>query len=178
MKRKIDTIFVHCSATRPNWMAGQSAQDKFKEIDRWHKARGFHGFGYHGLIDRDGTLVEGRLWEVIGAHVKGHNRNSLGICLVGGHGGSATDTFSDHFTEAQAKALRAWLSRALTAYPDAVVRGHNEVAAKACPCFDAGAWWEAHQQPVTDFVKDDTPKPQSPWAALIAALMALFGGKK
>ena len=57
MSRTINEIFVHCSATRRDWMSDQSAEAKRDEIDRWHRQRGWKGFGYHYLIDRDGTVV-------------------------------------------------------------------------------------------------------------------------
>ena len=40
--------------------------------------------GYHYVIDTDGTVETGRMVGEIGAHVKGHNQYSVGICLVGG----------------------------------------------------------------------------------------------
>nr|WP_223225927.1 MULTISPECIES: hypothetical protein [Bacteroides] len=44
--RKIDSIIVHCSATK----AGQDFTAA--DIDRWHRERGFNGIGYHYVIFR------------------------------------------------------------------------------------------------------------------------------
>ena len=134
--RTITEIFVHCSATKPNWMAANSCKQKVEEIDRWHKGNGWSGgIGYHFVVDRQGDVCVGRPVEKVGAHVKGHNSNSIGICLVGGHGGAATDKFEDHFTDMQRKALDKLLSDLTKEHKDAKIRGHNEVAAKACPSF-------------------------------------------
>lgn len=134
--RKIDEIFVHCSATDPDWFGGTTVDQKILEIDRWHKARGWVGFGYHLLIDRDGSVGFGRPLERVGAHVRGHNTNSIGICLVGGKGGKETDKFEDHFTTNQKNQLLIQLKSLTTKFPNATILGHNEVANKACPSFN------------------------------------------
>lgn len=91
MKRTINTIFIHCSAT-PNDKAFTAA-----DINRWHKERGFKrnsqyvrsfspaypNIGYHVVIERDGHIVYGRHLEEVGAHVANHNAKSIGVCLVG-----------------------------------------------------------------------------------------------
>ena len=139
--RKITTIFVHCAATQPHWMEGKTAQEKVAEIDRWHRDRGFKKFGYHYFVDRDGTVVAGRPLDEVGAHVQGHNQDSVGICLAGGHGSSENDAFLDNFTFAQEQALRVLISELKIRVPSITkVRGHNEVAAKACPGFRVSRW--------------------------------------
>jgi hypothetical protein len=139
--RQIDTVFIHCSATRPDWWAAAPLRAKIAEIRRWHvEQRGFRDIGYHYLIDRNGARGNGRPVEQIGAHVKGHNAHSIGVCLIGGHGAAATDQFQDHFTAAQDAALRDLLADLLDQFPGARIRGHNQVAAKGCPGFDVTAW--------------------------------------
>jgi N-acetylmuramoyl-L-alanine amidase len=74
----IHTIVVHCSATR-------EGQDfSAKDIDKWHRAKGWNGIGYHRVIKLDGTVELGRSISTRGAHVAGNNLNTLGICLIGG----------------------------------------------------------------------------------------------
>ena len=75
--RKIKEIIYHHSQTPSSMDIG------FKEIDQWHKSRGWSGCGYHYIIRRDGSLEFGRKEEKIGAHVAGHNSYSIGICMVG-----------------------------------------------------------------------------------------------
>jgi N-acetylmuramoyl-L-alanine amidase len=141
--RHINEIIIHCAATPPNWLPGATTQDKVNEIRRWHvKERGWSDIGYSHIIDRDGTIALGRPIEKVGAHTKSHNANSVGICLIGGKGGTANDDFSDNFTQAQANALRKLIADLRAEYPTITkVSGHNQYSSKACPCFSVPAWY-------------------------------------
>jgi hypothetical protein len=140
----VDEIVVHCSATRPDWMVNASFAARVAEIRRWHmRDRGWRDIGYHWVIDRDGALAAGRPESAIGAGVIGHNAGVLHLCLLGGHGGAASDPFARHFTPAQDRALRALIAQIRLRTPIARVSGHNEWAAKACPCFPVPAWLDA-----------------------------------
>ncbi len=134
--RKITKIIVHCSATA----AGRdfSAAD----IDRWHRARGFNGIGYHYVVKLDGTVEKGRSESVMGAHCLGQNANSIGVCYIGGLK-SDGKTPADTRTEAQKRALKSLIGDLKKRYPGATVHGHREFAAKACPCFDAAREYAA-----------------------------------
>lgn len=127
--RKIEEIIIHCTATpamRPVTVA---------DVDRWHRQRGFASIGYHYLVGLDGTVGRGRPETEPGAHCKGHNTRSIGVCYVGGLApdGSPADTR----TPRQREALLRLLCELLSRYPGAVIRGHRDFAAKECPCFDA-----------------------------------------
>jgi len=138
--KPVDTIFVHCSATRADWMEGASISEKAKEIDRWHRARGWARIGYHYLIDRDGKIVPGRKEAEIGSHVAKHNTGSIGICLIGGHGSNENDPFAKNFTPEQDASLRELIASIKKRADIKHVRGHNDVAAKACPGFIVSRW--------------------------------------
>lgn len=141
--RTISEIIVHTTATRRDWMATRPIADKVQEIRRWHvDGNGWSDIGYHYVIDRNGAIGAGRPLERVGAHVKGRNRQSIGIALVGGHGGSETDTFTDHYTEAQDAALRGLIGELKSRFGDLAVTGHNQYSAKACPCFYVPTWFE------------------------------------
>ncbi|MDJ0826972.1 MAG: N-acetylmuramoyl-L-alanine amidase [Rhodobacter sp.] len=149
--RSDSEIIVHCSDTRPGWMAEASAEDIRAEIERWHvEGRGWRAIGYNELIMRDGTRIGGRdldndgdHFEEIGAHVRGRNSKSYGICLIGGHGSAATDAFEDHFTPDQGRALREAIADAeAKAGGKLKLSGHNEYANKACPGFNVRRWFK------------------------------------
>lgn len=123
-------IIVHCSATPSSMDIGVD------EIRRWHLAQGFSDVGYHYVIRRDGTIEEGRPLGQPGAHCKGRNFCSVGICYVGGVAKDGV-TPADTRTPAQEDALRELLCALLRVFPEAEVRGHRDFAAKACPSFDA-----------------------------------------
>lgn len=170
--RNIDTIVVHCTATRPQWWEGKSAEEKVREVRDWHvSGRGWSDIGYHLLIDRYGTVVKGRPIERAGAHARGHNATSIGIALFGGHGSASTDKFEDHFTPEQDKALRSQIDLLQRDHRGIKkIIGHNEVAAKACPGFQVGPWLKQRDK--------ETSSAPSAWTSLILLITSIFGGKK
>ena len=162
--RQINEVIIHCSATQPEWMKDQPFKAKVEEIRRWHKARKWSDIGYHYLIDRDGTIMAGRPVERVGAHVRGHNEDTIGVCLIGGHGSSADDDFSENFTVAQDKALQSFLAELKRRHRGiARVTGHNRYAAKACPGFDVPTW-----------SRNSVQKPSRFWAAIQQIINAIF----
>lgn len=126
--REITQIIIHCSATKPNQDIG------VKEIDAWHRKLGWSGIGYHFIICRNGETEIGRDLAKAGAHCRGQNKNSIGICLVGGIDENGKS--QNNFTPAQFAALRELVQKLRADFPNASVHGHNEFAAKDCPCFD------------------------------------------
>ena len=159
--RHVDEIIIHCTATRPDWWAGKSAEVKTNEVRNWHTSKGWSDIGYHYLIDRDGTVVTGRPLDRTGAHVKGHNTGTVGISLFGGFGGSAGDSFADNFTEDQERALLDLIAKLKSDHPSITkVSGHNQYAAKACPCFSVPAWLKKAQSPKMK-PPVDTEKPRA-----------------
>ena len=82
------------------------------------------------MIDRDGTIARGKAVARQGAHVRGRNKNTVGICILGGHGSAATDKFSDNFSKEQNASLRALIADLRRQYPSIkTVSGHNQYAA-------------------------------------------------
>ena len=124
-------LVVHCTATR------LSQRVSVEDIDRWHKAQGWSGIGYHWYVDRDGHIFPGRSEREAGAHVIGYNHCSIGICYEGGldEQGNSADTR----TPAQKAALLFIIKYLKQSYPNAIVLGHRDFPGvhKDCPCFDA-----------------------------------------
>ena len=171
--RTINEIFIHCSATKPQWMYESTADQKAAEIRRWHvEENGWKDIGYHFVIDRDGNTVAGRPLEQVGAHARGHNKNSIGICLVGGWGGATTDQFEEHFTERQEESLLKLLDDLTPKFPDVKIRGHNEVANKGCPCFTVSEFIDDRRTQETE----DVQKGSSDITSLITSILNLLVG--
>ena len=96
--RRIDLIVIHCSATANGVPISSVQKNAAEVINDWHSARGFkrshitstsfnphlQSIGYHYVIDLDGSIITGRSLDEVGAHAKGFNANSIGICLIGG----------------------------------------------------------------------------------------------
>jgi len=134
-KAAVRFVAVHCSATPPDADIG------VEEIRKWHRAKGWSDVGYHYVIRRAGLIEAGRSLDFQGAHVQGHNHEAVGICLVGGV--RPDETPDANFTAAQYASLETLIGLLLPRFPGAVVRGHRDFpgVTKACPCFDAAAWW-------------------------------------
>lgn len=134
MRQSTELIIVHCSATPAKMDVD------VKEIDRWHRAKGWLKVGYHFVIKRDGTVQKGRDLMEPGAHAKGYNHCSVGVCMVGGMD-AANKQPEANFTEAQFTSLHLKLRELREQFPNARVIGHNEVEpAKACPSFSVQSW--------------------------------------
>lgn len=174
--RQTNLIVIHCSAS-PNadsLFRGKAGTPSFRNpaqtIDEWHVERGFHridewrkrqnpdlkAIGYHYVIDRAGLVLTGRHVDEIGAHAKGYNQKSIGICLVG------IDAFSPAQWNNLAHLVTAEMARitgrngpgnrnnpltrfavpALAKDRGIVICGHRELpnVHKDCPGFDVAGW--------------------------------------
>jgi len=134
--RQIKGIIIHCSATKPSMDIG------VEEITDWHViGNKWSDIGYHYVIKRDGTLEHGRDINKDGAHCKGHNKNTIGICLVGGVNDKGTP--QDNFTPPQWDTLESLVEDLVWkdwVNPGCFIKGHNELSSKACPSFDVQEW--------------------------------------
>jgi N-acetylmuramoyl-L-alanine amidase len=126
--RDLNRIILHCSATR------EGKDFSADTIRGWHvNGRGWSDIGYHWVIRLDGSIEVGRPLEKSGAHTKGHNKDSVGVCYIGGcdADGKPKDTMNPE----QEKAWRMIVLSLRTLYGDLTIHGHNEFANKACPSF-------------------------------------------
>jgi len=135
----INKIIVHCS---------DSSFGNASLIRQWHKERGFDDIGYHYVINNgyvskgiydpniDGVIEDGRPLDIIGAHCQGHNRDSIGICLIGVR----------TFTWEQFKSLKQLLDALITSYNlyTTDVYGHYDFSSnKTCPNFNVKSFMES-----------------------------------
>ena len=132
--RKINKIIIHCTAT-------PEGRDVTKEnLFNWHvKERGWSDIGYHFFIDLKGEIHECRPIERNGAHTKGLNKNSIGICYAGGLDKQMNP--KDTRNDAQKEALVDLLCNLKDAY-GGIIYGHRDFSTKACPSFDAKTEYE------------------------------------
>lgn len=141
-RRQIKLIVIHCSAS-PN---GRPAT--IDDIDAWHRERGFSrtplsrksfnpdltSVGYHYVIGTDGFVYTGRHPDDVGAHARGHNSDSIGICMVG----------MDKFSAAQWDSLRSLVTRLRVTCSSPAIKGHRDLpdVHKSCPGFDVTSWMD------------------------------------
>ncbi len=138
--RKINKIIVHCTATQEGRDIGVEWCRKV------HLRKGWRDVGYHFVIRLDGEVEEGRPIEMSGAHTKGHNWDSIGVCYAGGveaeRGDNGKWIAKDTRTEEQKDSLVDLLCQLKDSYPKAIIYGHRDFSSKACPSFDAKKEYE------------------------------------
>lgn len=130
--REINKIILHCSATP------EGRHVTAETIRKWHLDKGWSDIGYHFVVYLDGTVVSGRPVSRVGAHVKGRNKDSIGVCYIGGVEAEKVNgkwIAKDTRTQEQIDSLERLIIDLFEEYPDATLHGHNEFAAKACPSF-------------------------------------------
>lgn len=172
----INKIVIHCSATKNGVRLRSREMSAAQRIDGWHAQRGFKRhpsrisafnphlkhIGYHFVIDTDGKVETGRQIGETGAHVRGHNTQSIGICMVGGlndDGRTSSEKNHSRFTAAQWEALHQLLRQLESRYPEAKICGHRDLSPdlnkdgvvskqewlKTCPNFDVWEWLDSEQ---------------------------------
>ena len=126
--RELNRIILHCTAT-PSWR-----EVSVDEIRRWHvEGNGWSDIGYHYVILLDGTIARGRPLDVAGAHVKGHNKDSVGVVYVGGT--DVTGQPQDTLNSNQLFSLYKVVTSLRNLFGPLTLHGHNEFSNKACPSF-------------------------------------------
>ena len=142
--RKIDRIVIHCSATRADVPLSP------RQLDEMHRQRGFDGCGYHYYVRRDGEICTMRPVDRPGAHAKGYNQHSIGVCYEGGLDEQGRP--ADARTELQKRALRVLVRVLAMDFQTRRIVGHRDLSpdlngdgviepeewTKVCPCFDVG----------------------------------------
>ena len=147
MSKSLKYLVIHCTATR------EGREVSSNEIRHWHTdpvskgGRGWKQVGYtdmihlHGRVER---LVKNNEdewvdpWEITNG-VVGYNSVSRHVVYVGGYAADG-QTVKDTRTSAQAVALEKYVREFHRRHPRVKIVGHNELAAKACPCFDVQKW--------------------------------------
>jgi len=132
-EHKITSIAIHCSASP------QGRGDDAHTIDKWHLERWGKnsGIGYHYVIDEFGNIFKGRWVDYQGSHIKGYNRDTIGICRIGGMDNSGNEI--EDATTLQLFAIKKLTNLLISnemykLLPNAI-KGHNEYPGvnKSCP---------------------------------------------
>jgi N-acetylmuramoyl-L-alanine amidase len=146
---------MHYSATYED----QNVQPE--TIRQWHIARGWSDIGYHFVITQDGIRHFGRKPETAtGAHVGGHNTNTIGVCVTGGLSRqSGASVGVDTRNSAQISEQISLLHELLGRHPKAVICGHRDLGSTQCPGYDAGAWWRRVNGDAEASVQDSVGGP-------------------
>lgn len=127
---QVSNLIVHHSASPRD----TTTVEKIRE---WHKARGWDDVGYHWVIESSGIIRQGRPPTVKGAHCRGRNWDSWGVCVVGDN-----TKASEAWNEAQEDALMRLIGAVRVILPGVKVLGHREFggAQTECPGLDFSAW--------------------------------------
>lgn len=132
--RKIERIFVHCTAGNQK----QTLQQLKDEFIR----KGWKNPGYHYVVFPDGKLVQLLSEDKVSNGVQGYNSTSINVAYIGGIDKQGRPT--DNRTQAQKDTLYALLMYLKQQYPKAHILGHRDIWGKNsknwkkyCPCFDA-----------------------------------------
>jgi N-acetylmuramoyl-L-alanine amidase len=127
--RELKRIILHCSATP------EGRDVTTEEIRRWHTSppRNWRDIGYHYVIRLDGSIEQGRPLDLAGAHVRGHNKDSVGVVYVGGT--DADGKPKDTMTHQQLFSLYKVVVSLRNLFGPLTLHGHNEFSNKACPSF-------------------------------------------
>ncbi|MCK4786181.1 MAG: N-acetylmuramoyl-L-alanine amidase [Desulfobacteraceae bacterium] len=124
-------VIVHHSLTKDSGTVSWGAIRKYHtQTMKWT------GIGYHAGVEQimsggelNYEVLMGRMWDRKGAHVRGHNHNSLSICFVGNYDKIAP---RKEMLEAGAKIIALWLKLyGLTI--DDIYTHHNFDIHKSCP---------------------------------------------
>jgi N-acetylmuramoyl-L-alanine amidase len=120
-------IIIGCSETPAHHDIG------LLEIDRMDRQAGKFACGWHVIVRRDGAIEYGRELQQVGSHTRGHNKDSIGICLVGGgdSGRSGIDLYEDE----QIEAMEDEIEYLLTLFPGADIIGQGRLIGGISPGF-------------------------------------------
>lgn len=138
--RKIERIFVHCTAS--------SQKTTVSGILAEFRQKGWRYPGYHYLVSPDGTVTQLLDEKLVSNGVQGFNATSINVAYIGGIRKENRKILPvDNRTPEQKAALRELLAKLHAKYPEAHIMGHRSIWGedhperwkKACPCFNAVA---------------------------------------
>ncbi len=97
-----------------------------EDINKLHKNKGWKGIGYHYYIRKDGTIYKGREDDAEGSHVKGYNKESIGICVEG-------NFEEEYLSDEQIESLKKLSLYICLKYNIKDILPHKELGKTLCP---------------------------------------------
>lgn len=123
------TVIIHHSASR-GCSDKASCSALIRGFQKFHMdTRGWFDIGYNFLVGEDGNIYEGRGWGKVGAHARGHNRDSIGICVIGNFEEREPNRLA---LDAAQKLIDLGVRRGKIS-PTYKLLGHRDVGKTACP---------------------------------------------
>jgi len=161
-RSKTEMIVLHHSA---------SAVATVETIHALHLLNGYGGIGYHYLVRKDGSIWRGRPENVVGAHSKGNNLYSIGICFEG-------NFENEEMGEAQVVAGVELIKDILSRYGELEIVGHRDLQATACPGkgFPISAFTAVQEEEGKEEAEDDGPAAWAKDACEKCVELGLFLG--
>jgi len=135
-------IYVHHSGGTDANPLADTSEHTAKGMELWHLGKGWDGLGYHYVIHKNGDIWKGRPEHRNGAHAKGYNTKSIGICLAGNFDATLP-------TREQEDSLKELMIDIKTRYEIKGIKPHRSVANKTCYGNRLGDTWAA------DLIKED-----------------------
>ena len=132
IRKETKYIVIHSSETNP------TQNFDAKDIYLQHRKEGLFSCAFHKVITRKGEVQDWREIQIAGAHVdtyvKLSNKNSIGICLIGGQ--SIDGTPDCNFTFKQYGALIELIRDLKKDYKEVTIVGHRDMADSLSPHFN------------------------------------------
>jgi len=132
VRKETKYIVIHSSDTTPE------ENVNVKDLDTKHRKEGLFSCAFHKVITRNGDVQDGRDIQIAGAHIDTtiilSNKNSIGICLIGG---KSTDGQPDcNYTFKQYSSLIELIAKLKIEYNDVEIVGHRDVTSSLSPHFN------------------------------------------
>ncbi|XP_062620951.1 peptidoglycan recognition protein 1-like [Saccostrea cucullata] len=123
-------VIISHSGPNINAFTEQQCAEEVRSYQTYHiYNRGWSDIGYNFLIGEDGNVYEGRGWGKEGAHTKGLNKDSIGICFIG--------NFDERLPNQRAlKAAKDLIRRGVeegNIRTDFILKGHRDFSNTASP---------------------------------------------
>lgn len=127
MLNKPTKIIVHHTGGTDAYPLMDTSHHTFETVRGWHLSKGWDDIGYHWYIEKDGSVHEGRVETMHGAHTVGQNTKSVGVCVAGNFDATLpTPAQVDALTELLKEIMERWNIPYSEIYP------HRKFANKTC----------------------------------------------